>query len=222
MGDGFQFLEIIVFALIAGFLVLRLRSVLGRRTGNERRRDPFVPPKPDTMSDKVVQLPARNGSAAAAATATAAAPSASGIIALKSADPSFDEAAFLRGARGAFEIIVNSFAAGDTAALQPLLSDAVYRSFAEAIRARRAQQERLETTLLSIKAVEITDAAIEDGNAEVTVRFVSDQVNAIRAVDGSVVEGDPNQVVEKTDLWTFSRAIKSRDPNWTLVATHHP
>src|SRR5579883_341035 len=72
MGDGFQFLEIIVFALIAGFLVLRLRSVLGRRTGNERRRDPFVPPKPDTMSDKVVQLPARNGSAAAAATAAAA------------------------------------------------------------------------------------------------------------------------------------------------------
>lgn len=221
MGDGFQFLDIIVFALIAGFLVLRLRSVLGRRTGNERRRDPFVPPKAGTVSEKVVQLPPRSGSATAPA--PAAVPSLPpGVAELKRAEPSFDAAAFLHGARGAFEIIVNAFAAGDTAALQPLLSETVYAHFADAIHARRAAQEMLETTLLSIKTVDIVEAAVERGSAVVTVKFVSDQINVTRAVDGSILEGDPNQVVEKTDLWTFSRAIGSRDPNWTLVATENP
>src|SRR5579883_2979157 len=156
MGDGFQFLDIIVFALVAGFLVLRLRSVLGRRTGNERRRDPFVPPKVETVSEKVVQLAPRGGSAAAPAIAGAS-PLPSGIAGLKRADPSFNEATFLGGARGAFEIIVNAFAAGDAAALQPLLSEAVYARFADAIRARRAAQEMLETTLLSIKAADIVE-----------------------------------------------------------------
>ena len=221
MGDGYQFLDIVVFAVIAGLLVLRLRSVLGRRTGNERRRDPFAPPAPGKAPEKVVTLlPARDR--APPPVPPGPVPVASGIAALKAADKSFDEASFLAGARSAFEIIVNAFAKGDTASLQPLLSEQVFASFSEAIRTRAGQHETLETTLLSIKAVEIAAAGVDRGTAHVTVKFVSDQVNVTRAADGSVVEGSPDQVEEKTDLWTFVRPLPSRDPNWTLVATQAP
>ncbi len=219
MGDGFQYLDIVLFAVIAGFLILRLRSVLGRRTGNERRRDPFVPPKPEGATENVVSLPRGRpsvGTPPANPSAAAATPGAR----LKAADPRFDGAAFLAGARGAFEIIVNAFAKGDTAALQPLLSDGVYASFAEAIRARLAQHETFETNLLTIKTVELVDGEIEGDAAFATVKFVSDQTNVTRAADGSVVDGDPDRVMDKTDLWTFSRPLRSADPNWTLVATH--
>jgi len=219
MGD-YQYLDIVLFAVIAGFLILRLRSVLGRRTGNERRRDPYVPSKPDSTPENVVSLP--RGRPFGPPPANPAAPISGPAARLKAADPHFDEAAFLGGARGAFEIIVNAFAKGDTAALQPLLSDAVYASFAEAIRHRLAQHETLETNLLAIKAIELTDGEIENDTALATVKFVSDQTNVTRAVDGSVVDGNPERVMEKTDIWTFSRALRSRDPNWTLVATHSP
>lgn len=222
MGDGFQILDIVVFAVIAGFLVLRLRSVLGRRTGTEQRRDPFTP-KPEPAPEKVVPLPARGRPAVVAppgAPAAGASPLSGDAARIKAADPGFDAPGFLQGARGAFEIIVNAFAAGDTAALKPLLSDAVYGHFADAIRARIAQHETLETTLLSIKTAEIAETTLEGDVVSITVKFVSDQVNVMRASDGAIVEGNPDQVVEKTDLWTFSRSTRSRDPNWTLVATH--
>jgi predicted lipid-binding transport protein (Tim44 family) len=217
MGD-YQYLDIVLFAVIAGFLILRLRSVLGRRTGNERRRDPFVPPKPDAP-ENVVSLP-RGRPSVGPTPVSASAPVAAPLARLKAADPRFDEAVFLAGARGAFEIIVNAFAKGDTAALQPLLSDAVYASFAEAIRNRLAQHETLETNLLAIKAMELAEGEVENDTAFATVKFVSDQTNVTHAADGSIVDGNPERVVEKTDLWTFSRALRSRDPNWTLVATH--
>lgn len=220
MSDGFPFLEIIIFAAIAGFLVLRLRSVLGRRTGTERRRDPFAR-SGDPAPEKVVPLPARARPAVPPPTIDVAA-DATGVARIKAADPRFDEAAFLSGARGAFEIIVNAFAKGDTAALQPLLSETVYASFAAAIRARRDANETFETDLMTIKTVEIAEAALEGDTALVTVKFVSDQINVTRGADGAVVDGDPEHVVEKTDLWTFSRSVRSRDPNWTLIATHSP
>ncbi|MGO8917073.1 MAG: Tim44/TimA family putative adaptor protein [Stellaceae bacterium] len=222
MGDGYQFLDIVVFAVIAGLLVLRLRSVLGRRTGNERRRDPFAPPPAAAAPpETVVPLPPPRDRAPPAP-AGAVLPLADGIARLKAADKSFDETQFLAGARAAFEIIVNAFAKGDTATLQPLLSEPVFASFSQAVRTRRAQHETLDTNLLSLKAVEIVDAGLDGDTAHVTVKFVSEQINLTRAADGSVVEGNPDQVEEKTDLWTFARSLRSRDPNWTLVATHSP
>jgi predicted lipid-binding transport protein (Tim44 family) len=218
MGDGYSYLEIVVFAVIAGLLVLRLRSVLGRRTGTERRRDPF---EPGPAPEKIVPLPAR-GRAPLPVPATAPASVAAGIARIGAADRGFDENAFLAGARAAFEIVVNAFAKGDTAALQPLLSEPVYASFSEAIRARLAAHETFETNLLTIKSVEIAEAGLESDVATVAVRIVSDQTNVTRAADGSVVDGNPDHVEEKTDLWTFSRSVRSRDPNWTLVATHSP
>lgn len=221
MGDGFQYLDIVLFAVIAGFLILRLRSVLGRRTGNERPppRDRFAPPKTESAAENVVPIP-RGRPSVSAPQSNGSTSAGTPLSRIRAADSRFDETAFLAGARSAFEIIVNAFAKGDTAALQPLLSDTVYNSFAEAIRAREAQHETLQTNLLTIKSVELADAEVEGGTAFVTVKFVSDQTNVTRAAAGSVVDGDPERVAEKIDLWTFSRPLRSRDPNWTLVATH--
>ena len=214
MDGGYQIIDILLFAGIAGFLVFRLRSVLGRRTGLEQRRNnPFAPP---TAAPPAAAAPPRR------AIAGGTAPPASGLAAIKAADPSFTEDSFLKGARGAFEIIVNSFAAGDKAALKPLLSKDVYDRFAEAIDARVAAKETLQSNLTAMKSAELVQPALEGGTALVTVKFVSEQTNVTRAADGTVRDGDPGRVDEHVDFWTFARPIRSRDPNWTLVATHSP
>ena len=220
MGGEFQVISIVVSAAIAVFLLFRLRGVLGRRTGQERYRDPFargpgapVPGAPPPSG------PIIDATATPASSPPPSAPLASGIAALKAVDRNFDERGFLQGARGAFEIIVNAFAHGDTAALKPLLSDDVYAAFARAIAERQAAKETHETTLVSIKACDLAEARLEASVAHATVKFVSDQVNVTRAADGSVVDGEPDRVVEKTDIWTFARDTRSRDPNWHLVAT---
>jgi len=224
MSDGFQYFDIIIFAMIAAFLVLRLRGVLGRRTGAEKPRD-FLPrggAKRDATTDNVVSLPdtvrAREELAPVPGGPRAANPE-SGIAQIRAADTSFDPGGFVQGARGAFEIIVNAFASGDTATLRPLLSDEVYERFAEAIRHRVEAKETLETHLVSVKTAEIDEAQLNGRTAFVTVKFVSDQVNVTRAADGKIIEGEPDHVVEKTDFWTFARNTRSQDPNWLLVAT---
>jgi predicted lipid-binding transport protein (Tim44 family) len=220
MSDGFQYFDIIIFAMIAAFLVLRLRSVLGRRTGTEKPREFRPLAKPAT--DNVVSLPeglrTREELAPPPSGPRAASPEA-GLAQIRNADPKFDADAFVQGARGAFEIIVKAFAAGETATLRPLLSDDVYERFAEAIRHRLSAKETLETHLVSIKAAEIDEAELNGRTAFVTVKFVSDQVNVTRAADGTIIEGEPDHVVEKTDFWTFARNTRSQDPNWLLVAT---
>jgi predicted lipid-binding transport protein (Tim44 family) len=216
MDGDYQILDILLFAAIAGFLVFRLRSVLGRRTGLERRRDPFAPPPaPPATAAPPPQLRAINGGAPQPAPAT-------GVAAIKTVDPGFTESAFLQGAKGAFEIVVNAFAAGDASALQPLLSKDVYDRFAEAIGARKTAHETLETRLAGVKSADVVEASIEGETALVTVKFVSDQINVTRKQDGSVVDGDPQKVVEHIDFWTFARPVRQRDPNWTLVATKSP
>ncbi|HEY0521801.1 MAG TPA: Tim44/TimA family putative adaptor protein [Stellaceae bacterium] len=223
MSDGFQFFDIILFAMVAAFLVLRLRSVLGRRTGTEQRRDLFPPRPPEAApTDNVVSLVDRNKAGAGSGPAPADGgplPLAAQLDSVRSADPSFEETGFLRGARGAFEIIVTAFAAGNTATLRPLLSDDVYERFAEAIRARTAAGETQETKLAAIDAADIVEARTSGGIVLVTVRLASDQTNVTRGRDGAVVDGDPDKTVERTDFWTFARDPRSSDPNWQLVAT---
>lgn len=232
MSDGFQYFDIILFAMIAAFLVLRLRSVLGRRTGDEHQRDlfrrPLVKPEPHPASDNhpapdnVVALPERATAAEAASRGQRPGSVASGIAQIRSADPAFEPRAFIEGAHGAFELIVGAFARGDSAALRPLLSDDVFERFADAIRQRTAAKETLETRLLAIKSSEIEEAELQGRTAFVTVRFVSNQVNVLHGPDGAVLEGHPNEPVEKTDFWTFARNTRSQDPNWLLVATRSP
>lgn len=219
MENNFQLLDIILFAGVAGFLLFRLRSVLGRRTGNERRRpDPFAPrpvaPPPPATS------PFNVAPANTVQPEPAAANGTDGLAALRAADPSFDPDAFLAGARTAFEMIVKAFAAGDTATLQPLLAPDVFAAFSEAIQARQAAKETHETKIVAIKVAVIEHVAVENMNGLVTVKLVTDQINATRTADDTVVEGDADKAIEKTDYWTFSRALRSRNPNWILVATH--
>jgi predicted lipid-binding transport protein (Tim44 family) len=214
-GGDFQLFEIIIFAAIAGFLVLRLRSVLGRRTGTEKRIDPFAPrpappPRPSPFAAPgAAKGPVIEGQAMPVAESTpAAAGKTPGAGAVKAADPSFDEAQFLKGARAAFEIVVNAFAAGDIAALRPLLAPDVLDSFVGALKARGGT--KLPSPLITIKTAEIVESAVEGMTALVTVKFVSDQ------------HGENAGVDEHIDHWTFSRQLRAHDPNWTLIATKAP
>jgi predicted lipid-binding transport protein (Tim44 family) len=224
----FQLLDIILFAAVAGFLLFRLRSVLGRRTGNERRRpDPFAPKPPvaNPVANPVAPVvPARFGAAPLDAVPIPVARGAGGdsAAALQAADPSFNPDAFLAGARSAFELILKSFAAGDTAALQPLLGPDVYAAFTQAIEARNAAKETHDTKVVAIKSATIEHVAIEGSTGLVTVKLVSEQIIDTRDASGKVIEGDADTPIEKTDFWTFSRPLRARNPNWTLVATHSP
>lgn len=228
MGENFHLGSLVFFAVVVAFLAFRLRNVLGRRTGNERPRPGFgpmsfrAPPQPQTPPTGAGPVIDATATPVSPAAPSAPLPLADGLARVKSADRNFDERIFLQGARGAFEIIVNAFAAGDTAALKPLLSEDVYRSFADAIAQRQAAKETHETTLMTVKAVDLVEAGVSGTIASATVKFISDQVNVTRAADGTVVDGNPDQVVEKTDFWTFARDVRSRDPNWQLVATRSP
>jgi predicted lipid-binding transport protein (Tim44 family) len=217
MGDIPHYFDIILFAMIAAFLVLRLRSVLGRRTGQERRRD-FIR-GPAAASDKVVSLGQRPTLAATRVPPPPAGTVAGGLAQIAAIDPGFVSTDFLDGARGAFELIVGAFAAGDKQQLRSLLSDDVYASFATAIDERQAAGETLETRIAKLKDIDIVDASADAREARVTVKLVSEQTHVLRAHDGSVVDGDPQSPIEKTDFWTFSRDTRSSDPNWQLVAT---
>ncbi len=232
MGDGFQFLDIILFAAVAAFLVLRLRNVLGRRTGHQGRpkSDPFRGgPGSDRTDDKVIPLPDRSGQDEDAPFADEASsaqgderPLAASLTRIKLADSSFEEGSFLNGARAAFEMVINAFAQGDTKVLRPLLSNDVYDDFAGAIKVREDGHQSLETTLVGFNTAEIIEAELQGKTAFVTTKFVTEQVNVTRDDEGTVVDGDPNQVTQITDIWTFARNTRSRDPNWTLVATRSP
>jgi len=238
MGAGFQFLDIILFAAIAAFFVLRLRGGLGKRTGHERRKADPVSSREGTEDedDKVIPLPDRSKNARAeegasatedtaekAAEAEAAAtPLAAGLIQVKRADKSFDEDQFVDGARTAFEWVIAAFARGDAKTLRPLLSNDVYGDFSGAIVERENAGQILETTLVGITDAKIIEAELQGRTAFVTIKFVSEQVNVVRDGDGEVVDGDPNHVTKITDIWTFARNTRSRDPDWTLVATSSP
>jgi predicted lipid-binding transport protein (Tim44 family) len=226
MGGSFQFIDIIVFAVIAVFLVLRLRSVLGRRTGNERRRDPFAGAPANEQPvrrEAPLAVPDLSAKPKIATPGEApATPLAKGLAAIRDADPDFDEAHFIAGCRAAFEMIVNAYAAGEAATLRPLLSDEVFANFNGAIEERRKAGYTHTTTVVGIRAVDLLEAELQNRNAVLTVKIQSDQINVTRDSAGRVVEGDASAVSAVTDIWGFSRNTQSRDPNWTLVSTRSP
>ncbi|CAK0764937.1 Mitochondrial import inner membrane translocase [uncultured Gammaproteobacteria bacterium] len=225
MGEGCKLVDIVFFAALAGFLVYRLYGVLGHRSGTERQRpNPYGPIRSDQEPpDNVIHLPDR-GQRAAAKSEDEEAPYSleAGINRIKAADPSFDEKPFLAGARAAFEMIVAAFARGDADALRPLLSDDVYDNFATAINDRAAAAETLETTLSRIKEVDLLEARMDGHIALVTLKFLSDQINVTRNLQGTVIDGDARHPIEVTDIWTFARSTRAGDPNWTLIETRTP
>jgi predicted lipid-binding transport protein (Tim44 family) len=224
MGGDFAYLDIVFLAMVAGFLIFRLRSVLGRRTGTEKRPpDPFqAPAEPRRLAQATTPAapPAAERAGASPPPAEAATGAlAQGLRQIAGGDPSFTPDSFIAGARTAFSLIVEAFAKGDTKALRPLLHDEVYNNFAAAIEARTRAGETHETVLVGIKSADLLEARMQNRAAFVTVKFVSEQVNVTRNREAEVIEGDPVRVVTITDIWTFARDIRSRDPNWSLVAT---
>jgi len=232
MRDVFDIYTIIFLAL-AVFIFLRLRNVLGQRTGRERppydpysARDAVRTP----TNDKVVTLPTRNSEVPQPAEAAAprdrwkgiaesGSPVAVGLDAIVAADRAFDPAHFLTGARAAYEMIVTAFAEGDRRNLKNLLSRDVYEGFETAIGEREKRGETAETRFVSIDQAEIVGAEMRGKTAQVTLRFVSKLVSVTRDRNGAVIEGNADGVTDVTDVWTFARDASSRDPNWKLVAT---
>lgn len=231
MGDGFQFLDIILFALVAGFLILRLRSVLGRRDGHQSRAPgPFssTSGKEHEEEKKVVRLPERADRPSDPSSPMESdelgakefeGPMHAGIAQIRVADPRFDAADFLSGARIAFELILTAYASGDRDKLRSLLSTDVFANFEQSIQEREQHQQRLELKIVGLMSADIVEAYMAGRTAHVTVKFVSEQVSALYAEDDTVVDGDATAITEVSDFWTFARDTRSSDPNWVLVAT---
>jgi len=239
--DGERMAEVfdiytIIFLALAVFIFLRLRSVLGQRTGRERppydpysARDAVRSP----AGEKVVTLPQRGADAAPRPAEAAAPPAerwkdiaesgsavAAGLDAIVAADPNFDAQHFVTGARAAYEMIVTAFASGDRRQLRSLLSREVFDGFDAAITEREGRNETAETRFVSIDGSTITAAELRGrATAQITVRFVSKLISATRDRTGAVIDGNAEKVTDVTDVWTFARDISSRDPNWKVIAT---
>ncbi len=225
----------IIFLALAVFIFLRLRSVLGHRTGRERPPyDPYSAREPVRPApEKVVTLPSRAPEATTQkpieeptapgerwkGVAEAGSGLASGLDAVAGADSSFDPKHFITGARAAYEMIVNAYAEGDRRTLKNLLAREVYDGFDNAITEREKRGEMVENKFVSIDEAEITQAELRGRTAQLTVRFHSKLVSATRDKNGNVIDGSADKVSDVTDVWTFARDTSSRDPNWKLVAT---
>ena len=212
------YLDIVIFAVVAGVILFRLYSVLGRRTGSER------PPQdnyrlgntPRTAPADVPRLP----EAKAPGTALSAAdPVGRGLMSIQMADRGFEVDHFLGGAKAAYEIIVTAFAGGDRTTLQPLLSPEVYAAFDGVIRGRETRGEKIAFTFVGFKDVKIVEAALRDRTAEITIAFGAQFISAKSGPDGQLLEGNSTMTRDVTDVWTFARDTRSRDPNWHLIST---
>lgn len=230
----------IIFLALAVFIIFRLRSVLGKKTGHERppfdpysktdRQDPDQS-DPNQQSDNVIPLPGqtapmeRDGDPEKSAdvviekVAPAGTALNEALRQILSVDRSFEPEPFLEGARGAYETIVMAFAEGDRKSLKSLLSPDVYDGFVTAIDDREKRGETIESTFVGIDRAEIVEAALKGTTAQVTVRVQSQLISATLDSSSEIIDGDPNKVTEVIDIWTFARDTSSRDPNWKLVAT---
>lgn len=239
MSEAFD-IYTLLFLVLAVVIFIRLRNVLGRRTGSERPPyDPYTRPDakragaPDA-NEPVVALPrgrparvpveasgpsTEDIEARLGRHAPKDSPLGQSLTGLMRADPAFDPGQFLDGAKGAYEMIVMAFAEGNEAELKQLLGTEVYDGFQRAIRERQSRGEKMESSLVGIDKADIIEAEVKNRTAYVTVKFVSELVSVTRDADGEVIEGDPKKVREVTDIWTFARDIASRNPNWKLVAT---
>jgi len=241
MQDVFDFWWII-YATIAVVIFVKLRSVLGQRTGRERppydpysARDSLRPSanndRPPT-SDNVVSLPGRSAEPVPRPPEAAAPPAdrwsglaapdspvAAGLDAIAREDRTFDGKHFIAGARTAYEMIVVAFAEGDRRQLRSLLSREVFDGFDAVISERERRGETAETRFVSIDGSTITGAELRGRVAQITIRFVSKLVSVTRDRSGAVIDGNAEKVTDVTDVWTFARDVSSRDPNWKVVAT---
>ena len=202
MSEAFQYLDILILAVIAGLVLLRLRSVLGRRTGHEKTdtsRFTYEEPQKNKEEEVIKIQP--------------------NVDPKPKADGWFDQKDFLNGASNAYELIVTNFENGNKAALKPFLSESVMSSFEEVIEQRNANEEKVEFNFIGIESSEIVHKDLKSNPMEVTVRFISEMITCIKNSKDEVISGSLNQVQKITDIWTFSKNKNSKNPNWLLVST---
>jgi predicted lipid-binding transport protein (Tim44 family) len=236
MEEFFDIPTLIAIA-VAIFVLFRLRSTLGTRTGSERTplqraqdqqkpgtkpapEDNVVPIRPGAVSDGDAERRALKLEAEIEQLAHGDAAVATGLRAINEADPTFLPKAFLEGAKSAYEMIVTAFATGDRKTLKNLLEKEVYDGFEQAIAAREAAGHKVDFTFVGLPKIEISEAEFDRRDARVVVRFTAEVVQATRDKDGALIDGNADQVQTIADEWTFARNPKSRDPNWKLVATN--
>lgn len=214
-------IEIVLLAMVAAFLGLRLYSVLGKRTGHEQ--EPVARPAIDERQPASVRQPVgqRETLASAPVVDSPLADSAaqSGLRSIANADRTFDPALFLEGAKSAYGMILEAFWKGDKEQLRFLCDDDVYESFVEAIDARNANGETLENRLVRIDEARIVDASYDHPLARIAVRFDADIAALTRDANGAIIGGSLTDAVETHDIWTFFRDVKSGDRNWKLDET---
>jgi predicted lipid-binding transport protein (Tim44 family) len=217
MESGFP-VDLILFGMIAAFLVLRLRSILGRRTGFERSQDARAHPV-GGLGGRVIDVVAEPvPPATGRPLPDAASPAGQTLARMQRTDRNFSASRFLAGAEAAFRIIVAAFAGGDRATLRPLLTPETFAAFESAIAAREAKGETQHAEVRDVPSAAIEQAALAGTIADITVRFVSDQVSVTHGSDGNPVTGT-DAVTEIVDVWTFQRDLASADPAWRLART---
>jgi predicted lipid-binding transport protein (Tim44 family) len=234
----------LVFLVVAVAVFIKLRSVLGRRTGHEQTRIERYRAQQEAKQrngelvgqDKIVTLPRReregeemqpagaqqaraDGEQRVREFAAGNSEISQGLVEIFRADPTFDPGHFVQGAKAAYEIIVTAFAEGNRKTLKNLLNGDVYDGFVGAIADRERRGEQIDQSFVGIKAADLVEAELKGGIAQVTVKFVSELISATRDRAGVVISGDPKRIREVTDIWTFAREASSRDPNWKLIAT---
>jgi len=208
---------IVLFAMIAAFLALRLYSVLGKRTGHEQPLPkPAEERAPNQPMQRTIDVPADVREIPARAIDSDA---ETGIRSIIAADSNVDVAQFLEGAKNAYRMILEAFWKGDREALGWLVESDVAEGFTAAIDEREAAGHTLDNRLIAIERAMITDASVDGRNARITVRFDADIAAVTRDADGNVVAGSMSDAVETHDIWTFARNLRSEDPNWKLAET---
>ncbi len=205
---------LLILAGVTAFILFRLISVMGTRTGHEQRQE-FEPAPSKSARERQAEAEFGDDPDDVAEPK----PVSTNARVLRDADPSFDEAEFLAGARGAYEMIVEGFASGDIRSLRAYIDDSIYEAFKSAVVAREEAGQVVDLKFVGIDHAAIVDSDVDNKVMSATAEFTSNQVRVTRDKEGAVIDGDPNRIDLVKDRWTFSKKIDSKDPNWTLVAT---
>ena len=224
MPGDFKFADLIILGLVALFIALRLRNTLGKDIGHPPADlGAALKPQGVVIDNDAVMVPAESAKPTVEDLLKLPEIKESGtaeqLVALREADPAFSVKNFIEGAKSAFEWVVHAYNTHDNATLKGMMAPDVYEDFQQAISERDTLGRRKETTLVALKTADVTKVETVAGKARISVRFETDQIQVEKDKEGKLLSGDPSLIHHVQDEWTFERAVKSRDPNWLIVAT---
>ncbi len=208
-------MDLIILALIAGFIIYRLYTTLGEKTGYKGEKKKASSNVVDFNKKPPSKSPQQKAETEAIDPAIRPA-----VQEITKTDPDFSLKGFIEGATVAFEMVLDAYTAGDLKLLKNLLSTEVYNAFKTAITDRNAKGHILENTLVRVEDVVVKSAVTKNNKAQISVCYTTEQVPIIKDQDGKIIEGNPNQIDQVIDTWTFERSLRSRDPNWVLISTN--